>query len=236
MKPNREDFDSMNDDWIHAEVLNSRGKKGGSFVINLIVGGVLIAGVVVAVLGFQNLFNKNDRANLENLDSLASDKAKEEADLQNMGTQAKLDATKAEEDAKKKAEDEAKANEVKYKVQSGDTLAQIAEKYGITWQKIAEANNMKEPYGIEIDQELIIPGVKPEEVPATKPEDKPATAPATTTTTTPPATSGKTYTVKSGDTFAEIGASLNIDWKKIAEVNDLKDPYALEVDQVLKLP
>ncbi|MBP1703850.1 MAG: lysozyme [Chloroflexi bacterium] len=44
-----------------------------------------------------------------------------------------------------------------YKVQSGDTLSGIADKYGLTVQALATANNLKEPYQILVGQELCIP-------------------------------------------------------------------------------
>ncbi|MHC4926355.1 MAG: LysM peptidoglycan-binding domain-containing protein [Planctomycetota bacterium] len=50
---------------------------------------------------------------------------------------------------------------------------------------------------------------------------------------------GDTYTVQSGDTLskiaqAELGDSAR--WKEIAELNDLKEPYSLNVGQQLELP
>ena len=45
-----------------------------------------------------------------------------------------------------------------YVVASGDTLSTIADKYpGVTWQDIAKANNLQDPYPLSIGQELIIP-------------------------------------------------------------------------------
>lgn len=45
-----------------------------------------------------------------------------------------------------------------------------------------------------------------------------------------------TYTIKSGDTLAGIGADLGIDWKDLAELNEIEPPYSLSVGQELKLP
>jgi LysM repeat protein len=45
-----------------------------------------------------------------------------------------------------------------YVVASGDTLSTIADKYpGVTWQDIANANNLQDPYPLSIGQELVIP-------------------------------------------------------------------------------
>ena len=44
-----------------------------------------------------------------------------------------------------------------YSVVEGDTLSTIAEKFGISWQKLAEANNLTEGSTLRIGQKLIIP-------------------------------------------------------------------------------
>lgn len=43
-----------------------------------------------------------------------------------------------------------------YTVKSGDTLSGIAKKYGTTYQKIAEKNNLKNPDKIYVGQVLKI--------------------------------------------------------------------------------
>jgi len=48
--------------------------------------------------------------------------------------------------------------------------------------------------------------------------------------------SSGTYTIKDGDTLSSVAADLNLDWKKIAELNNLQSPYSLSVGQEIKLP
>jgi nucleoid-associated protein YgaU len=48
--------------------------------------------------------------------------------------------------------------------------------------------------------------------------------------------SSGTYTIKDGDTLSSVAGDLNLDWKKIAELNSLQPPYALKVGQEIKLP
>ena len=51
------------------------------------------------------------------------------------------------------------AETVTYEVQAGDNLSKIAKKYGTTWQKLAELNNIPGPkYTIYIGQTLVISG------------------------------------------------------------------------------
>jgi len=45
----------------------------------------------------------------------------------------------------------------KHTVKAGETLSSIAVTYGVTWQEIAEANNLKDPYVIYVGQVLCIP-------------------------------------------------------------------------------
>ena len=46
--------------------------------------------------------------------------------------------------------------------------------------------------------------------------------------------SSKTYTVKSGDTLSQIGEKLGVNWKTIAEKNNISYPYTIYPGQVLK--
>lgn len=46
----------------------------------------------------------------------------------------------------------------------------------------------------------------------------------------------KTYIVKTGDTISIIAKAVNVDWKELADLNELKSPYSLSVGQELKLP
>ena len=131
----------------------------------------------------------------------------------------------AEEAAKKKAEE---GQELVYTVKSGDTLAGIAAEYNVNMNKIAEANGLKEPYSLEIGQQLKIPGVKaPTATDTTKPAD------GTTTTTTG---TEKTYTVKAGDTLAQIGAEVGVPYQDIMKLNNITDASKIEIGQVLKIP
>lgn len=44
------------------------------------------------------------------------------------------------------------------------------------------------------------------------------------------------YTVKSGDTLSGIGSKLGVNWKDIANLNNISSPYIIYVGQVLKIP
>lgn len=44
-----------------------------------------------------------------------------------------------------------------YKVKKGDTLFNLSQNLNITWQTLAEINNLEEPYILKIGQEIKIP-------------------------------------------------------------------------------
>lgn len=50
-----------------------------------------------------------------------------------------------------------------------------------------------------------------------------------------PAPSGDTYTVQAGDCLSVIGAKLGLDWRDIAAVNGITEPYTIYAGQVLQL-
>lgn len=90
-------------------------------------------------------------------------------------------------------EEEATTNtsETVYTVKKGDTLSEIASKYGTTYQKLAEYNGIDNPDLILVGQKIKIPNT----------------------------TSTIKYTVKSGDTLSGIANKYNTTWQKIYEDN-----------------
>lgn len=75
----------------------------------------------------------------------------------------------------------------------------------------------------------IINGIPKEEKETPKEEKKDTPNKNTDTKTT-------TYTVVKGDNISSIGKKFNVDWKKIAELNNLKLPYTIYPGDKLKIP
>ncbi len=94
-----------------------------------------------------------------------------------------------------------------YKVQAGDTLLGIADKFGITPETILWANNLGNGDLIQIGAELTILPV-----------------------------SGVLHTVQKGDTLLSIAQSYGADSSKIAEANGLRDANSLQEGQQLIVP
>lgn len=77
-----------------------------------------------------------------------------------------------------------------YTVKAGDTLSGIAFKFDVSQESIIAANGLKEPYVLQIDQKICIPGTT-----------------STTTTTTTTASKAPTFTVKFDGPYLDITTS-----------------------------
>jgi LysM repeat protein len=109
----------------------------------------------------------------------------------------------------------------RHKVQSGDTVAAIAAKYGSSIKDIISANNLNAAGSLSIGQELLIP------VPG------PSGGPGPTAT---PDTMGLMVNVQSGDTISGLAVrhKSQIDW--IMKANNIKPGDTLRIGQPLLIP
>ena len=116
---------------------------------------------------------------------------------------------------------------INYKVQAGDNLWKIAEKYyssGYNWVDIAKENKLTNANRLLVDQELILP----------KTEVKKPTAIIADQTIT-----GNQYTVVKGDSLWKIAVRAYQDgyqWVKIASENNLSNPDMIHPGNVLNIP
>jgi peptidoglycan DL-endopeptidase LytF len=99
-----------------------------------------------------------------------------------------------------------------HEVGVGDTLWDIAVKYGLTVAKLQEANKLSADQPIIIGQILIIPG------------------------SAPAAPSFREYVVLEGDFLAGIAAQFGVSIDAMLAANELSDPGLLFVGQVLRIP
>lgn len=124
-------------------------------------------------------------------------------------------ATKAGEDVPQEANPqpveesgEAANVPVAHKVQAGETLSEIAERYGISPDTIIWANNgVDDPDFLNEGQELVIPPM-----------------------------SGIMHTVLDGDTLLDVAMMYGSEVESIAEANDLPDPFMIAIGQRLVVP
>ncbi|WP_036688930.1 LysM peptidoglycan-binding domain-containing protein [Paucisalibacillus globulus] len=93
-----------------------------------------------------------------------------------------------------------------YTVQSGDTINQIASRFGTTTMTLINANNIPSHNTIFIGQQLSIPpGIN-------------------------------RYRVQSGDTIYKIASQFRIPISAIIQANDLSAPYVIYPNQLLEIP
>ncbi|MDQ2849106.1 MAG: LysM peptidoglycan-binding domain-containing protein [Actinomycetota bacterium] len=108
-----------------------------------------------------------------------------------------------------------------YTVQSGDSLSQIAAKFGIDWRTLYANNRsvVSDPNVISVGQQLSVSGSA-------------APQPAAT-----PSSANGGYTVQSGDSLFKIAAANGTSWEAIYAANrsSISDPNVISVGQQLSL-
>lgn len=103
-----------------------------------------------------------------------------------------------------------------YTVQSGDTLSGIASRLGVSYEQLAQSNGIANPNRIYVGQVLLVNG-------------------QATSYQAPAAASHGAYTVQSGDSLSAIAAQHGLDWRALAQRNNLQAPYTIYVGQQLSL-
>ncbi|MDO4903217.1 MAG: LysM peptidoglycan-binding domain-containing protein [Limosilactobacillus sp.] len=106
-----------------------------------------------------------------------------------------------------------------YTVKSGDTLSGIAAKFGMSYSQVAQLNNISNPNRIYVGQVLKLSG------------STSSTSYSTSSRQTSSVSGG--YTVKSGDTLSGIAAQYGVNWKSLAQRNNISAPYTIYVGQRL---
>ena len=112
-----------------------------------------------------------------------------------------------------------------YTVKSGETISEIADRYGISPNRLLELNGIKDPKGLQVGSRITVPTAGPAK--PTKPPVLPALS----------AAQGKalSHTVRPGDTLSDIANTYGVPVERIAALNGLKDPDNLVPDTQLKL-
>lgn len=145
-------------------------------------------------------------------------------------------------------------------VQPGETLASIANLYGLTVQQIAQLNNIANPNHILRGQTLTV-FTAPEPITAETLETVATAIAPTATTVAPvqeviqptatteivqptaqptvaptPTTTTTTYTVQSGETLASIAQRFGVTWPAIVRANNISNPNLVNAGQVIIIP
>lgn len=96
-----------------------------------------------------------------------------------------------------------------YVVQQGDTLSQIAQKYGTTYQELARINNISNPNYIQVGQVIKISCKNN--------------------------ITDRIYTVQAGDTLSKIAKMYNTTVGDLVTKNNISNPNLILVGQVIKI-
>lgn len=139
------------------------------------------------------------------------------------------------------AAQEATPTPVTYVVQRGDTLGNIASRFGISVRDLMRVNNISNAELIYAGQTLIIPAPTSDAPTSTltpgstaSPTSAPTLAP--TSLSPSPTAEGTTYVVQRGDTLARIAARFGSSVSAILRANNLANPDVIYVGQRLIIP
>jgi LysM repeat protein len=141
-----------------------------------------------------------------------------------------------------------------YTVRRGDTLDEIARKFGVGVAELSAHNGIANKHRIKVGQSIYIPG--PPEPPAQTPPVAPAGAPAPSEASAPPtavaeasppaqaeavasaaaAAAAAEYVVRRGDSLERIAALTGVTQRELIELNGIRNKHRIEAGQKLKLP
>jgi LysM repeat protein len=119
-----------------------------------------------------------------------------------------------------------RTEEVTYVVVAGDTLGDIASRYGVSVEEIAARNGLANIHTLSEGQQLIIP------VPGSTTAGGTDTAAAT-----PGTTSGETiHIVQAGENLYRIALRYGFTVEELVAYNNIANPDAIDVGQAIRIP
>jgi LysM repeat protein len=108
-----------------------------------------------------------------------------------------------------------------YVVRAGDTLQNIARRFGTTWQILAAVNGLANANSIFVGQRLTIAYTMPPANPPSQP---------------PPSSGGRVHIVQAGETLQRIAAFYGLTWQQLAGANNLSNANHIFAGQRLVIP
>ncbi len=118
-----------------------------------------------------------------------------------------------------------------YEVRPGDTLSQIARRFGVSVSRLVSLNALTDPDAIRAGQKLIVPGEVDVDAPPSPAPQRPAPTPAPA----PDVVGGPEHVVQPGETLSHIALEYQVSVQDIQEANQLTGDRIL-VGQQLVIP
>nr|DAR79544.1 MAG TPA: hypothetical protein [Caudoviricetes sp.] len=106
----------------------------------------------------------------------------------------------------------AQTDGTKYIVQAGDTLSEIAQRFGTTYQHLAAINGISNPDIIHVGDNIVIDGV-----------------------VSPRLSDDEYYTIQPGDTLSGIAERYGTSYQYLAYINDISDPNKIYVGDTIRV-
>jgi LysM repeat protein len=111
-----------------------------------------------------------------------------------------------------------------YTVQDGDTLSELAQKYGVSVDSLVEANSIENPNHIVVGQRLTIPG-----------KADAAGSAAASTTSSPGGGGASTHVVQRGESLAAIARRFGLTVEQLATANGITDVDTVWAGSLLRV-
>ncbi|MGB7564825.1 MAG: LysM peptidoglycan-binding domain-containing protein [Prochlorococcaceae cyanobacterium] len=107
-----------------------------------------------------------------------------------------------------------------YTVKPGETLSELAERYGVTVERLLKLNGLKDANSLQAGRKLVVPGLGTGE--ASRSQSGRG--------------GGGGYTVKEGDTLSELAERFGVSVERLKQLNGLKSANDLQAGSQLVVP
>ncbi|MCP9915383.1 LysM peptidoglycan-binding domain-containing protein [Cyanobium sp. ATX 6F1] len=111
-----------------------------------------------------------------------------------------------------------------YTVQPGDTLSALADRYGVSVDRLIQLNNLKSANDLQAGSQLVVPGAA--KTAAAKARSKPVAV----------AKGAKEHEVQPGETLSHIAEAYGVSIDRLIALNNIKEPNSIPAGSRLKLP
>ena len=134
---------------------------------------------------------------------------------------------------------------IKYKVQSGDSLTALANKYDLSISDLAKANNLSVTSNLLVGQVITIPGSSGSASSSSSTSSNTSSSSSSSSKSSSSSTSSTssskvnytgTYKVKAGDGLINLAREYGVSTADLAAANDISTTAGLFVGQTLKVP